>query len=109
MIGKICQALAHNYVLFTIYTFVEYVIQVAMCNFPTIKDAADVAIATMMSGIQVLISDFYLLIIIWYKDLLLYLKILNHISLVNYSQMEFLFLFCLGPIPGNSFLWDVKS
>ncbi|XP_043698694.1 D-lactate dehydrogenase [cytochrome], mitochondrial-like isoform X2 [Telopea speciosissima] len=26
---------------------------VAMCNFPTIKDAADVAIATMMSGIQV--------------------------------------------------------
>lgn len=27
--------------------------QVAMCNFPTIKDAADVAIATMMSGIQV--------------------------------------------------------
>ncbi|KAL1545633.1 D-lactate dehydrogenase (cytochrome) [Salvia divinorum] len=24
-----------------------------MCNFPTIKDAADVAIATMMSGIQV--------------------------------------------------------
>lgn len=28
-------------------------IQVAMCNFPTIKDAADVAIATMLSGIQV--------------------------------------------------------
>lgn len=27
--------------------------QVAMCNFPTVKDAADVAIATMMSGIQV--------------------------------------------------------
>ncbi|KAL0309442.1 UNVERIFIED_CONTAM: D-lactate dehydrogenase [cytochrome], mitochondrial [Sesamum radiatum] len=27
--------------------------QVAMCNFPTIKDAADVAIATMLSGIQV--------------------------------------------------------
>lgn len=27
--------------------------QVAMCNFPTIKDAADVAIATMHSGIQV--------------------------------------------------------
>lgn len=26
---------------------------VAMCNFPTIKDAADVAIATMLSGIQV--------------------------------------------------------
>uniref|UniRef100_A0A7N0TQF5 D-lactate dehydrogenase (cytochrome) n=1 Tax=Kalanchoe fedtschenkoi TaxID=63787 RepID=A0A7N0TQF5_KALFE len=26
---------------------------VAMCNFPTVKDAADVAIATMMSGIQV--------------------------------------------------------
>nr|XP_023878640.1 D-lactate dehydrogenase [cytochrome], mitochondrial-like isoform X2 [Quercus suber]POE78095.1 d-lactate dehydrogenase [cytochrome], mitochondrial [Quercus suber] len=26
---------------------------VAMCNFPSIKDAADVAIATMMSGIQV--------------------------------------------------------
>ncbi|XP_058204354.1 D-lactate dehydrogenase [cytochrome], mitochondrial [Rhododendron vialii] len=26
---------------------------VAMCNFPTIKDAADVAIATMFSGIQV--------------------------------------------------------
>lgn len=26
---------------------------VAMCNFPTIKDAADVAIATMHSGIQV--------------------------------------------------------
>ncbi|KAL5708939.1 D-lactate dehydrogenase (cytochrome) [Ranunculus cassubicifolius] len=25
----------------------------AMCNFPTVKDAADVAIATMMSGIQV--------------------------------------------------------
>lgn len=24
-----------------------------MCNFPTVKDAADVAIATMMSGIQV--------------------------------------------------------
>lgn len=24
-----------------------------MCNFPTIKDAADVAIATMLSGIQV--------------------------------------------------------
>ena len=29
------------------------VIQVAMCNFQTIKDAADVAIATMLSGIQV--------------------------------------------------------
>jgi hypothetical protein len=28
-------------------------IQVAMCNFQTIKDAADVAIATMLSGIQV--------------------------------------------------------
>jgi D-lactate dehydrogenase (cytochrome) len=28
-------------------------IQVAMCNFKTIKDAADVAIATMLSGIQV--------------------------------------------------------
>jgi hypothetical protein len=27
--------------------------QVAMCNFKTIKDAADVAIATMLSGIQV--------------------------------------------------------
>lgn len=27
--------------------------QVAMCNFPSVKDAADVAIATMMSGIQV--------------------------------------------------------
>ncbi|KHN22578.1 D-lactate dehydrogenase [cytochrome], mitochondrial [Glycine soja] len=26
---------------------------VAMCNFPSVKDAADVAIATMMSGIQV--------------------------------------------------------
>ncbi|KAI3924458.1 hypothetical protein MKW98_032659 [Papaver atlanticum] len=26
---------------------------VAMCNFPTVKDAADVAIATMLSGIQV--------------------------------------------------------
>ncbi|XP_010452597.1 PREDICTED: D-lactate dehydrogenase [cytochrome], mitochondrial [Camelina sativa] len=26
---------------------------VAVCNFPTVKDAADVAIATMMSGIQV--------------------------------------------------------
>ncbi|GKV41821.1 hypothetical protein SLEP1_g49309 [Rubroshorea leprosula] len=26
---------------------------VAMCNFPSIKDAADVAIATMLSGIQV--------------------------------------------------------
>ncbi|KAG8376830.1 hypothetical protein BUALT_Bualt09G0104700 [Buddleja alternifolia] len=26
---------------------------VAMCNFPTVKDAADVAISTMMSGIQV--------------------------------------------------------
>lgn len=25
-----------------------------MCNFPTVKDAADVAIATMMSGIQVI-------------------------------------------------------
>jgi hypothetical protein len=24
-----------------------------MCNFPTVKDAADVAIATMLSGIQV--------------------------------------------------------
>lgn len=24
-----------------------------MCNFPSVKDAADVAIATMMSGIQV--------------------------------------------------------
>lgn len=29
------------------------ILQVAMCNFPTIKDAADVAIATMLSGIQV--------------------------------------------------------
>lgn len=29
--------------------------QVAMCNFKTIKDAADVAIATMLSGIQVCI------------------------------------------------------
>lgn len=28
-----------------------------MCNFPTIKDAADVAIATMHSGIQVSASD----------------------------------------------------
>lgn len=27
-----------------------------MCNFPTIKDAADVAIATMLSGIQVGLS-----------------------------------------------------
>jgi len=27
--------------------------QVAMCNFPSVKDAADVAIATMRSGIQV--------------------------------------------------------
>ncbi|RZC82708.1 hypothetical protein C5167_045488 [Papaver somniferum] len=27
--------------------------RVAMCNFPTVKDAADVAIATMLSGIQV--------------------------------------------------------
>jgi len=27
---------------------------VAMCNFKTIKDAADVAIATMLFGIQVL-------------------------------------------------------
>lgn len=35
------------------YKIAGYVIQVAMCNFPTIKDAADVAIATMMSGIQV--------------------------------------------------------
>nr|GFD48630.1 D-lactate dehydrogenase [cytochrome], mitochondrial [Tanacetum cinerariifolium] len=25
---------------------------VAMCSFPTVKDAADVAIAAMMSGIQ---------------------------------------------------------
>lgn len=24
-----------------------------MCNFPSVKDAADVAIATMLSGIQV--------------------------------------------------------
>lgn len=32
-----------------------------MCNFPTIKDAADVAIATMLSGIQVrvLLLNFY--------------------------------------------------
>lgn len=29
-----------------------------MCNFPTIKDAADVAIATMLSGIQVEINCF---------------------------------------------------
>lgn len=29
-------------------------LQVAMCNFPTVKDAADVAIATMLSGIQVI-------------------------------------------------------
>ena len=29
------------------------ILQVAMCNFPSIKDAADVAIATMHSGIQV--------------------------------------------------------
>ncbi|KAF5772531.1 putative D-lactate dehydrogenase (cytochrome) [Helianthus annuus] len=28
-------------------------LQVAMCNFPTIKDAADVAIAAMLSSIQV--------------------------------------------------------
>lgn len=28
-------------------------LQVAMCNFPTVKDAADVAIATMLAGIQV--------------------------------------------------------
>eukprot|EP00268_Persea_americana_P048306 TRINITY_DN5095_c0_g1_i1.p1 TRINITY_DN5095_c0_g1~~TRINITY_DN5095_c0_g1_i1.p1 ORF type:complete len:290 (+),score=79.37 TRINITY_DN5095_c0_g1_i1:616-1485(+) len=28
-------------------------LKVAMCNFPTIKDAADVAISTMLSGIQV--------------------------------------------------------
>jgi len=27
--------------------------QVAMCNFPSVKDAADVAIATMRSGVQV--------------------------------------------------------
>lgn len=27
--------------------------QVAMCHFRTIKDAADVAIATMLSGVQV--------------------------------------------------------
>ena len=33
------------------------IVQVAMCNFPTIKDAADVAIATMHSGIQVSASD----------------------------------------------------
>ena len=30
-----------------------------MCNFPTIKDAADVAIATMLSGIQVEILTLY--------------------------------------------------
>ncbi|KAM0057081.1 putative D-lactate dehydrogenase (cytochrome) [Helianthus debilis subsp. tardiflorus] len=30
-----------------------FFLQVAMCNFPTIKDAADVAIAVMLSGIQV--------------------------------------------------------
>lgn len=35
------------------FNFVEYIIQVAMCNFPTIKEAADVAIATMLSGVQV--------------------------------------------------------
>lgn len=29
------------------------IFQVAMCNFPSVKDAADVAIATMFSGIQV--------------------------------------------------------
>ncbi|KAJ0611000.1 putative D-lactate dehydrogenase (cytochrome) [Helianthus annuus] len=27
-------------------------LQVAMCNFPTIKDTANVAIAAMLSGIQ---------------------------------------------------------
>jgi D-lactate dehydrogenase (cytochrome) len=31
---------------------------VAMCNFQTIKDAADVAIATMLSGIQVCLFFF---------------------------------------------------
>lgn len=33
--------------------------QVAMCNFQTIKDAADVAIATMLSGIQVCLFFFW--------------------------------------------------
>lgn len=32
-------------------------LQVAMCNFRSVKDAADVAIATMHSGIQVLAAD----------------------------------------------------
>ncbi|KAK2973119.1 hypothetical protein RJ640_027091 [Escallonia rubra] len=43
---KMCERKLH-----TLLTMI--MIQVAMCNFPTIKDAADVAIATMSSGIQV--------------------------------------------------------
>lgn len=31
-----------------------------MCNFPTIKDAADVAIATMLSGIQAKFLKFHI-------------------------------------------------
>lgn len=47
-----------------------------MCNFPTIKDAADVAIATMFSGIQVTVPllNFFAIVSLHVQLLLLLLN-----------------------------------